>query len=292
MDEIGVAVAARRLGISEPAVRKMITAGRLPRLPRSGPALVASADVDRVTHERRADALRRHPDPAAFARHVREHLWPGERVARVTLADGRTEIADPQQAHYLFGLDHGRKALATLSPDAVALFGWAAVETAASDRKAFAGACRTCYADTAARVHGGLRPTDAPAYRVLLGDPCPADRKRWAAEAEQHRREVTHSRMTEQRQRQDAERAAARQEFQAARAQAETAASRLRTATRVYAALDPSVAREAATQARARGAFKAASRLPSWCDCDADRQCSKHAEADRRAARRPRLGQR
>ncbi|WP_158681140.1 hypothetical protein [Streptomyces viridochromogenes] len=278
MDEINVAAAARRLGISEPAARKMITAGRLPNRAHTGPALVASADVDRVMRERRAEALRRHPDTEGFARQVRELLWPSERIDYVRLMDGRREVADANQARHLSAQPHGRAVLRTLTPDAAAIFGWAAVDVAATPARAFTDMCRFCYADTTARVHGGLRPTDSPAYRVLLGcSPCPADRQRWATEAESGRRAMAALRQTD-------EFRAAQAGAEQAREAASVAVSRLRTAARVYAAVDPSSARLAGVQ---RAGVTASGGLP--CGCTRDVYCDAHAAAfgthDRRAAR-------
>lgn len=291
MDIILAAAAARRLGVSEPAVRKMISAGRLPDRAPSGPALVASADVDRVMTERRAEALSRHPDTMAFARQVRAQLWPDEVLTRqVTLIDGRTEqwaVGGYHPADGQVAPASGREALRTLSPDAAALFGRAVLEVAALPVKAFTGSCRFCFADVSARVHGGLRPTDAPAFRVLLGEPCAADRKRWAAEADANRSAMSRLRITEERARRSAEQERTRLEFQAAQDAARTAASRLRSATQAYAPFDPTIARQAATQARQRVTLAnqpRTSRFPDWCDCDASRQCTRHAESDRQAA--------
>ncbi|MFE1441568.1 helix-turn-helix transcriptional regulator [Streptomyces sp. NPDC058739] len=291
MDEINAAAAARRLGVSEPAVRKMISAGRLPNRARTGPALVAAADVDRVMHERRADAQRRHPDAVRFAEEVWRALWPSEAIEYVTLEDGRRALANPDVARHLSGLDQGHKALGLLTPDAAAVFGRAAVETAAMGRKAFAGACRFCFADVSARVHGGLRPTDAPAYRVLLGEPCPLDRQRWAAETEARRKAADGQRLAERARQRQAAQSRAKAELESARSAASAAASRLQTATRAYAPFDPAIARQAASQVRQRGAFShqpPRSKWPSGCDCDADRQCAAHADSDRRAVPHPR----
>jgi hypothetical protein len=170
------------------------------------------------------------------------------------------------------------------------VFGRAAVEVAAAPAEKFAGACRFCFADMSARVHGGLRPSDAPAYRVLLGEPCPADRERWRAEAEANRAAMSRLRITEERSRRAAEQDRTRREFQAARQQAEAAASRLRSATQAMSTIDPSIRRQAAAQARQRHDFAnrpKTSRIPAWCDCDVSRQCTRHAELDRQAALKP-----
>ncbi|MET7570797.1 helix-turn-helix domain-containing protein [Streptomyces sp. NPDC005492] len=291
MDEMNAAAAARRLGISEPAVRKMIGAGRLPNRSRSGPALVASADVDRVVRERRTEALSRHPDTMAFARQVRAQLWPDEVLTRqVVLADGRIVQSGTGGYYPTPGqvpLASGTEALRTLTPDAAAVFGRAAVEVAAAPAEKFAGACRFCFADMSARVHGGLRPTDAPPYRVLLGEPCPADRGRWRAEAESNRAAMSRLRITENTRRAEAERSAAQAEFQAARTAAEAAASRVRSAAQRVAAVNPAVTRQAAVQGRRKAGFTASGDMA--CGCSPTVYCTAHAALfgthDRRAAR-------
>ncbi|MGW1063341.1 hypothetical protein ACWD4F_02290 [Streptomyces aureus] len=281
MNVINAAAAARRLGVTEWAVRKMISAGRLPDRAPSGPALVASADVDRVMSERRAEALNRHPDTMAFARQVRAQLWPDEVLTRqVTLIDGRTEqwaVGGYYPADGQVAPASGREALRTLSPDAAALFGRAVLEVAALPVKAFTGSCRFCFADVSARVHGGLRPTDAPAFRVLLGEPCAADRKRWAAEAEANRSAMSRLRLAEGLRRAEAERSAAQAEFQTARTAAETAASRLRSAARRVAAVDPAVAAQAGVQGRRLAGFTASGDLS--CGCSRTVYCPRHAAA-------------
>ena len=96
--------------------------------------------------------------------------------------------------------------------------------------------------------------------------------------------------------RRTAEHERTRREFQAAQDAARTAASRLQSATQAMSTIDPSVARQAAAQARRRATFshtpvpgyKRISTVPPGCDCDAQHQCAAHAEIDRKAARRPR----
>ncbi|TGB03197.1 helix-turn-helix domain-containing protein [Streptomyces sp. MZ04] len=177
MDEINAADAARRLGISEPAVRKMIAAGRLPNRAHSSPAAVRAADVDRVRTERRAEALRRRPDPAAFARSVDATLHPPEDAYGPRSFEGR--------------LPQGRDALRLLHADAFALWGRDVLEAAASlNRIRNAGGCPTCWAHMSAWVHNTPEPADDPATRLLLGEGCPVDRHRWAAEATARRREA------------------------------------------------------------------------------------------------------
>jgi hypothetical protein len=257
MSEIGISDAAHRLGVSEPAVRKML-GGRLVNLaPTGSPALVASADVDRVMNDRRTEALGRHPDSEAFALQVRRQLWPMEQVEYVTLEGGGQDLADGRQAMSLMHLPAGRRALKMLTPDAAAVFGRAAVDVAATDPKVFAasGACRWCYADATARIRGGLRPVDAAAYRILLGtDPCPKDRERWAREGAALRtRRDQQERQAKEARRKSAQQSA-RTAFAAAHADTLSAVSRLRAAARDLAAVDPAVGRQAeGIRARRRG---------------------------------------
>ncbi|MFF7749808.1 hypothetical protein ACFZCP_11230 [Streptomyces sp. NPDC007971] len=140
---------------------------------------------------------------------MRAQLWPEEALTReVVLADGRTErwaTGGHYPAPGQVAPASGAEALRSLTPDAAAVFGRAAVEVAAAPAEKFAGCCRFCFADVSARVHGGLRPSDTPAYRVLLGEPCPADRQRWRAEAEANRATMTRLRITEERIRRAAE---------------------------------------------------------------------------------------
>ncbi|AZQ32635.1 hypothetical protein EJ357_03570 [Streptomyces cyaneochromogenes] len=276
MDEIPVAEAARRLGLTEWAVRKMITAGRLLNRARSGPALVAAADVDRIRSDRRTEALRRHRDLTAFARAVDGLLHP---------LMTSTPLGATGSGFYL--LPTGRDALKVLPPDAFAVFGRDVLEAAAvRDQLRRDGACPTCFAHMASRVHQTHPPENGQAYRALLGEPCPVDVRRFAEQTAERRRTADRQRQADTARRAEAERDHARAEFSAAHAAAETAAQRVRSAARHLATLDPQIAREATAQARRRGAFKAASRFPDWCTCDADRQCPRHAAADRRAARR------
>ncbi|MFF7049635.1 hypothetical protein ACFY94_14895 [Streptomyces griseorubiginosus] len=77
-------------------------------------------------------------------------------------------------------------------------------------------------------------------------------------------------------------------EFSAARTAADAAASRVRSAARAYAAVDPAVARQAAVQARRQAGFTASGDLA--CGCSRDVYCAAHAAVfgtyDRSQARR------
>lgn len=266
MSETGISVAdaASRLGISEVAVRKML-GGRLVNVnpARTGPALVASADVDRVMQDRRTEALERHPDTEAFAREIRAHLWPMSRVEYVTLEGGGQDPADGRQAMSLMRLPAGRQALKMLTPDAAAVFGRAAVDVAATDPNAFAasGACRWCYADATARIRGGLRPVDAAAYRVLLGaDPCPKDRERWSREGAARRLAQDQKERDQREAQRRAVQQSARAAFTSAQADVQTAVSRRRAAARHLAAVDPAVGRQAEEARRRKAAAGARGR--------------------------------
>ncbi|GAA4016138.1 hypothetical protein [Streptomyces plumbiresistens] len=277
MDEIPVAEAARRLGLTEWAVRKMITAGRLPNRARSGPAVVAAADVVRIRSHRRTEALSRRRDLTGFAQEIRQLLHP---------ASART-AGLPEGTVYL--LPTGRDALKVLPPDAFAVFGRDVLEAAAvRDQLRRDGGCPTCWAHMASRVHQTHPPENGEAYRALLGEPCPVDVQRFAEQAAGRRRDADRLRAAEAASRQAAQQEYARQEFSAAEAAVRAAVSRRTAAARAYSALDPSVARQAGVQARRRAGFAASGDLP--CGCSRDVYCAGHAAAfgtsDRRAARR------
>ncbi|MFD5078050.1 hypothetical protein [Streptomyces sp. NPDC058371] len=269
MESIPVADAARSLSISSVAAYEAMHAGRLAQLPGSAPARVSLASVQRLATERRTEALRRRGDLSALARSVDATLHPPAD------ADGRVSFT---------GRVVGRRALRLLPTDAFAIFGRDVLEAAASRNKLRkGGGCPTCWARMGAAVHGTRAPRDDEAHRVLLGEACTADRGAWAAEAAARRRELDRLRLAENAKRQQAEQDRAAAEFSAAQDAARTAAQRLRTATQGYAPLNPAVVASATTQARQRGAFRAASKWPAGCDCDATHQCAKHAVIDAQA---------
>lgn len=273
MEAISVAEAAQRLSISDVAVYEALRAGRLVRAPGPGPARVSLASVQRMAADRRAEALRRHSDLCALARQVDSllHAPPG------------SEYLPPA----------GRGALKVLSADTFAVFGRDVLEAAASrDQIRREGGCPTCWAHMSAQVHQTHPPRDSAPYKILLGQPCAADRERWRAETEANRAAMARLRAAENTRRAEAERSAARAEFQAARTAAEAAASRLQSATRAYAPFDRSIGRQAAAQAPRRATFAnqpRTSRIPDWCTCDVQHQCARHAEMDRQAALRPQV---
>lgn len=286
MDQIPVAAAARVLGLSEPAVRKMIRAGRLRDASRAGePAAVREDDVSRLLLERQMEAGRRQPDALEFARQVRNSIWPDERLDRVVLADGREDIANPDQARHISSAPRGRAALRTLSPDAVALFGRAAVETAAMDREVWRTSCRWCFADGSARALGGLRPVDSPAYAALLGsEPCPKDRERWRQEAAERRAATKRLRDAETARERQAAQDRARREFTASQDALRAAEKRHTVALRTLAQTDLPTAVRAAGEAVRRGPGSLA------CGCTYSTYCPAHAAqfgtTDRSVSRR------
>ncbi|WP_329334659.1 hypothetical protein OG252_07540 [Streptomyces sp. NBC_01352] len=278
MGEIPVAEAARRLSISDVAAYEALRAGRLVRVQGSSPARVTAESVQRMATQRRSEALRRRDgDAVSLARYVDERLHglPGA-------------VGFPQP--FAVSPTRGRAALRLLPDDARAIFGADVLEAAASrDRLRKDGACPTCWAHASARVHQTRPPEDDQAYRLLLGEPCPADRQRWAAEAIARRRAMEELTRREAASRQAAEQERVRAEFRAAQQESETAAQRVRTAARAYAALDPSVARQAGVQARRRAGFTASGDMA--CGCTADRYvCREHTQmfgtTDRRQVRR------
>lgn len=290
MDQITVAMAARKLGMSERGLRAMMSTGRISDASRAGgPAGVLASDVERVMYERRDEARRRHPDLTAFAAQVRRVIWPFESMQRVKLADGRETLTGT----VMVGQDapsvrSGRAALLMLPPDATALFGGAAVEVAAMPLSVWEKHCRWCFADASAKVFGGFAPTNTPAYRALLGaDPCPLDIARWKTEADE--RQAASRKMAQRLAQQEraAAQSTARQEFTAAQGALQAATERTRAAARRLAAVDPAVARQAANGGRRREALTHRSRLPQ-CACTSETLCPKHASLlAPKPARRP-----
>ena len=212
MEHIPVAEAAQRLSISDVAAYEALRAGRLVRAPGSGPARVSLASVQRMAADRRAEAQRCHSDLCALARHADSllHAPPG------------SEYLPPP----------GREALRVPSADTFAVFGRDVLEAAASrDRIRREGGCPTCWAHMSAQVHQTHPPRDSAPYKILLGQPCPADTRRWRAEADANRAAMSRLRITEERSRRAAEQDRARREFQATQDAARTAASRLQSAT-------------------------------------------------------------
>ncbi len=279
--DINVAAAARRLGMSEPSVRTMIAAGRIPRQNASGPALVAAADVDHVRVQRRNEALRRHPDLAAFAQEIRQVLWPIETAGddSVELIDGRVEqrYTVPWTAN---GPASGVRAMRYLPADASAIFGPDVIEVAAAPSKAFSGVCRFCFADAAARIRETLRPENSPAYGVLLGTQCAGCRARFAAEATAARAQLTALRARVDRQTTAQRKERARAEYEAAKRGASSSSLRLRAAADALVRSDPSAAVTSAVTA------SGASRLN--CACTSETLCADHAQRFASKARRGR----
>lgn len=262
MESISVAQAARRLSLSDVMVYRMIADGRLTG--RGLPVRVDSDAVRSLALQRRSEALARRRGIVDLARMVDSllHAPPGS-----------TCLPPP-----------GRAALRAVPADGFAIFGRDVLEAAAvRDR---VDGCAFCLAHMTARVHGTFPPEDGQAYRLLLGEPCPKDRQRWAVQDAARRRAADRARLAEAARREQAEKQKARAAFQAAQAEASAAASRLRSATTAYATVDPTVVASATAQARERGAFRSSSKWPSWCDCDHTHQCAGHAASDARAARR------
>lgn len=274
--DINVTAAARRLGMSEPSVRAMVAAGRLPRQNGAGAVRVSAADVDRVRTQRRNEALRRHPDVTAFAREIRRVLWPMSELPddSVELTDGRVEARNTVPWH-LATPASGTRALPLLPADAAAVFGLDVLETAAAPGTAFNGVCRWCFADAAARVHETLRPQNTPSFRVLLGNPCERDRARFKAEEARARSEMTRLKAHVDASTRTAAKDRARTEYDAAKRGASGAALRLRAATEALVRVDPSSAVTAAATA------PGSSRFPAWCRCTADAQCDGHRRGRR-----------
>ncbi len=260
-------------------MRAMIAAGRIPRRNAAGPAVVVAADVDRVRSQRRAEAMRRHPDTAAFAQEIRRILWPMTDLPddTVELADGRVEPRNTVPWSLNTPMS-GTRALAFLPADAAAVFGPDVLQAAAAPARAFSGVCRTCFADAAARIHETLRPEDSPAYRALLGTPCATCRARFAAEAIAVRAELSRLKARVDAGTRTAAKERAQVEFNAATT-AQTAASR-----RVSAAADALGRAGVRTALTASATPLKRSRLD--CACTSETVCADHARQLARRGRR------
>lgn len=249
MELLTVAQAADRLGVSNVAAYKMLTEGRLTASVAGPPALVSVASVARVAADRRTEALARVGDESAYAAQIAAALRPPA-PATVTLADGREVTADGLEAVRAMQRPPAHSTLRTVLRDtsAVALWGKDAITAAALPE----GSCRWCYATNASRVHELPPPRHTEALSVLLGEPCPRDLQRWRAEGERVRTVMGQRRAAEMTKRREAEQASARAEFARLQREAQTAASRVRSAARQLAAVDPRIARQAGAEARRR----------------------------------------
>ncbi|MEU7579150.1 helix-turn-helix domain-containing protein [Streptomyces sp. NPDC041068] len=268
---LSVAQAADRLGMSTVSVYSMIANGRLPRVPMASKARVHVADVDRVAEERRTEARRRVLNEEGYAGQIRDVLHPPV-PETITLADGRVQARDLRETVRIAQLPRGREALKIVLhgyQDAVAIFGKNVLTAAA-----LAGdACAWCYAIADARVHELPEPQDSPALRVLLGEPCPRDLVRWAADDAERRLAMVKLKEGEHAARREAERQRLRAEFSVASLAARTAASRLASTRARLAVVDPASVALAASSAggpTGPGSLR--------CGCTADRYCLAHAE--------------
>lgn len=185
MDTLTPDEAGARLGITGHAVRNMIAAGRLGNLAAAGtfPFRIPADDVARVQLERRATALRKVGDETAFARQIHQQIWPNTKpVAR---ANGNF---DPEAILAHAQIPSGRAALRSLPANAAAL--WGPDMLAAAATKFSGGACRTCFARDASRVHGTFGPRDDEVARILLGNPCGQCVKAFATQERAARRQM------------------------------------------------------------------------------------------------------
>ena len=165
---ISIRHAADMLDVSTSYIRQLRSAGTLTAGGGSdvGAQTVLASDVGRMTAVMRRKAVQG-MDLAAYARSLREQLHPSEARQTAVMRGGSF-------------LETG---LAALSPSALRranlIFGRSAVHLAAKR----AAPCGWCWAHMAASVYRGSQPdpTDTPEWRALFGgQPCPADRKRWA----------------------------------------------------------------------------------------------------------------
>lgn len=162
MEWLSIKDAATRLGVSGSRVYQLRSAGVLAR---NEAGEVSAADVrtyGKVTHKAAMAKLGDRDRLALIAAGVRDRLHP------------RVPNAYPGT--------YGVAAIPLLAGDVVSALGFNCVtEAARPDRNG----CRWCWSNITYRANGGVDPGDTAAYRALFAsEPCPLDRKRWAAEAD------------------------------------------------------------------------------------------------------------
>lgn len=160
IEPLSVKAAADRLGLTEYRVRGLIGEGKLRPVVRTPSVKLAARDVEALRLARQDAAVReftaRNVDLVKLARDTRRALRP--------------EAMDP--------LTGGVKGLARLPSNVRALFGAPALMSLTlQDRDA----CCWCVAAVAARLFKVPAPEYGEVTHALLGDPCAADMKRFAA---------------------------------------------------------------------------------------------------------------
>ncbi|WP_330282092.1 helix-turn-helix domain-containing protein [Streptomyces sp. NBC_00588] len=267
-----VAQAAQALGVTVPTVHSLIRDRSLTASAGPRGQLVTRAEVFAVASKRRVDAVRRHPDLLGFARSIKAAVWPPE-PATVELTDGRTENRDADEVAAYMRTPKGRDALSWLPRDAVALFGPAVISTLA-DLKSLraAGACPWCWARATAAVRGGIGPSDHPAIRELIGNPCPKDIADMGANRNAIDRLWREVKAEDHKRRAQAARVARAREIEAATADVDRATRRLRQAKGALTASGPGDAaaafelRRQAREARTKGRENLAHQLELRAD--------------------------
>ncbi|WP_217552037.1 hypothetical protein [Streptomyces sp. GbtcB6] len=209
----------------------------------TGMATWLAADVARVVVDRYGQALRRHPEGlVTYAREVRRQLRP-DPPATVTLTDGRVVLRDHRAAltdSLAQAKISPRERITSVGPDAVWIFGKAALTAAASPK---VDGCRHCLA-VALTPPGVDLPGPEPEFTELLGPACEQDRKRY---------EAARARI--------ASAAAARTARTAPARRPQTARRTAGPVPRVYWSSQAQNARRLAADARARGKSGEAARL-------------------------------
>lgn len=180
MEEIlSLTDAAKSLGVTDRTVRNWIKGRSLTASAGGG---VAWSEVVRVAKDRHDAALERR-EPEHFARVIASQLWPWQETE--TRAGGREDGSIIFERHRSTDAEHAREERKRLHDDADALFGFASVEAAA---RPLADGCRWCAARTLADHFRTFGPADTAPYRELFAsEPCEADRKVFAADADRRR---------------------------------------------------------------------------------------------------------
>lgn len=160
METFTIAQAARHLGVSDTATRKMIGRAELSVLPGSDPIRLAAAHVDAVLKLRQADAVhdlaRRRSTAVRLARETRDVLLPKPHESKPL----------PDRTATSWNLR-----MSLVSTEARTLYGVAALTAVGSQ-----DGCRWCRTQDFARVLGGWAPTAySEGFAALFGqEPCAA----------------------------------------------------------------------------------------------------------------------
>lgn len=179
---------AARLGASQGATYAWIASGRLTAHP-GAPVRVTEDSIRRLQYERRRETLARiGVSEPEYAQIIMRRLHPDTTV--ITRANGQP---DPDSLNAAMNAPRGIDVLPLLGSDPAALWGVDVIRAAATVNWP-PDVCRTCWARTAAQVHGTREPDGSDACRTLLGPGCTACQTAITAAAAENRTQLRRAR--------------------------------------------------------------------------------------------------